>query len=859
MIKNAKVRRVSRPQLREFLLDVGYRRDLIRVEQNDSGVDFATGYGQLPMTARNAGVVVVNDVADVLRALRQTGASLAIALTSTREEAWMAAAEHPRKLEVFDRAAIDPDSIHRAKVLGRFDSSYQLDFVDIGLLSDIERDQGSQLQRLLERLVAELRDGTVLPDHESHEVLVLAFWILAAKMLRDHDVPAFVNLSTAPREVLRAVAKHYGGAIPLLASNPKWKARIAQAIDLAWRAEAMRDIGAEAIGHVYESSLIADQVRYDLGIHSTPPYLVEYILGRLEHVIRAFSIERRVVAEPACGHGGFLVAALQMLVADLPPHIDRHSYLRERLRGIEIDLVAKEMARLSLTLADAPHPDGWDLRRSNMFLGEDLTHVLTGATIILSNPPFEKFTKDDRERIEIESHRPCEYSKSSELLRRILDQAEDDAVIGIVMPRAFLVSPKRSDVDLRQHMLRRCQIFEICLFPAGVFKFAEQECAVILAQRNARGTQDRSTICMRGVREESIEAFRARGEVSYEDFVPGAMLVRDSRLFVPPLRRIWESRVWTRLEEVAEVVQGLSHKAGVAEPVRSRSGPHHVLAVTGTQAAGDLPNTASLPYCYMDIRKESIARPRGGLPTNQPQVIVNYSPRSRGPWRIAAYVDPHGAALPSTRVAVRPRGQLGVEVLWALCNSVVANAYVYLHSSKRHTHVGIYRSIPLPAITPTLIRVVTKLVQQIFNLGARKDSVRKRHQMRQLQERLDVILLSAYGFFGPTEAAIRQLFDDFTRPGVVDGATTIPGDARLPAYLALSNVEPLLPEPQSDLVLIPDLDAEIESGRSELAKLDQIDPAQDSRINARIQYVENTLSLLEHRAAAIGIADEEPS
>ena len=39
----------------------------------------------------------------------------------------------------------------------------------------------------------------------------------------------------------------------------------------------------------------------------------------------------------------------------------RRDYLRKRLRGVESDPFALEIARLSLTLADVPNPNGWAL------------------------------------------------------------------------------------------------------------------------------------------------------------------------------------------------------------------------------------------------------------------------------------------------------------------------------------------------------------------------------------------------------------------------------------------------------------------------------------------------------------------
>src|SRR5207244_3063880 len=119
----------------------------------------------------------------------------------------------------------------------------------------------------------------------------------------------------------------------------------------------------EALACVYENTLISDEVRAEFGTHSTPSYLVDYIVGRLEPWIRDIAPDRRSVFEPACGHAAFLVAAIRLLTSLLSPGMAepaaRKKYLRDRVRGYDVDDFAVEIARLSLTLTDIPNSNGW--------------------------------------------------------------------------------------------------------------------------------------------------------------------------------------------------------------------------------------------------------------------------------------------------------------------------------------------------------------------------------------------------------------------------------------------------------------------------------------------------------------------
>jgi len=99
----------------------------------------------------------------------------------------------------------------------------------------------------------------------------------------------------------------------------------------------------------------------------------------------------RHVFEPASGHSAFLVAALRTL-RELHPgdmnEAERMRYMRKRIHGIEIDDFAREIGRLSLTLADIPNPDNWDLREGDMLKGRALTELAGSANVLLGESAF---------------------------------------------------------------------------------------------------------------------------------------------------------------------------------------------------------------------------------------------------------------------------------------------------------------------------------------------------------------------------------------------------------------------------------------------------------------------------------------
>lgn len=881
--------------LRDVLGKVGYSPDLVEASAiNEAGVvvPWFAGYVRLPRTARNACLAAVEtgspDV--VKRVLSETGAAFALVPDGDEVAVWQrGATDDARKFDALPmraftdlteevRTLLDPRAIHRAKTLGRFDETYQQTFVDAGLLPRIEKAQGEELRRLLERIVRELRrPSDNLTKEQGHQVLTIAFWILAARMLRDHGVPDFVTLEPEGDEVLDAVSRHYGGIVPMLARNKKWRPRVDAAVALTWKvSDYFGKIGPEAIGYVYESSLIAKQTRKDLGTHSTPPFLVEYILGRLRNKILEIPVQRRLVAEPASGHGAFLVAALRVLAEEVPANAARHDYLKARLRGLELDHAAKEMARLSLTIADIPNPDGWDLRDGDMFEGDALARLAHKSTVLLANPPFEDFTPAERKRLDVgERKRPVAArsatdpwgsgshvlsNKAAEMLRRVLPSLEPDAVFGVVVPRSFLRST--GDQPVRRALLQAFQIIEICVFPDHVFRFSDSECAVILAKGVPGGTKHNAPVVYRRVREAGMDAFRESARVSAEEIVPGAIFLDspDASFAIPELRRLWTARGWSKLEDVASVQQGMSYHGWVRksghETIRNRPFKDSVPGIAGPSKSANALITDDPPYNHMDGNREHIRCVMGGMPTYKPQVVLNTHPHRRGPWRLMAFVDPRGYAVPTTRIVVRPLSDVvSVEALWAICNSPMANAFVYAHLGKRDITTGVLGKLPIPTLSTEFVADLTRTVQAFF-IESRKQS-RDEKRLRQLLRQIDAVLLGAYGLFAPAEQQIISLFDGYERPGLGFKTSSAGESSRLVQYLCIPDVMPPLPPAtaSSRFAVLSDIDAEIDDGRRELAALRRAASSGDSRIRSRMSYVRELTRALDEYAANLGIPD----
>ncbi len=600
-----------------------------------------------------------------------------------------------------------PDRIYRAKTRGRFETAYQLSFVDLGLMPLVEEQVGKLLGSLIERNVSGLKSRLgweEVTDEQGHWLLQTVFWLVSAKILRDKQVESFEDLDLGDvEEVFHRVGAHYGTK-PLVAGSSKKLEALRESAHIIRQFSSLVLTTTEALAYVYENALISKETRSALGTHSTPSFLVDYVVGNLAEWIKEIPFKARSVYEPACGHAAFLVSAMRLLTELLPLDMagpdQRGPYLRSRLHGTDIDSFALELARLSLTLTDIPNPDGWDLVPQNMFLDERLASQARKNMILLANPPFDDFTPKERHEYGQQNSEVRFVNKSAEMLWRTLPNLPQGGVFGVVLPQTVLHSDKAR--ELREFLVNQCELREICLFADKVFQFSDAESAVLLGRR--KRANGHSKVRYERVRERDLDSFRSNYTTSSSRTVEQSRFSADTSfsLRLPELEEVWSAFAGCpTLAEVATLAKGLDY---------SGHPPPGSITYSEVQFSGGRPGFVrfgrglqlhDLPKIYwMNLDTLVVSSARSGTTVGTPQVLLNYAPASRGPWRLKALIDKHGHPVTSRFIPVRPTTpSYSIEVLWSLLNSPVANAYVYSHLGKRDNIVGDIRRIPIPKIS----------------------------------------------------------------------------------------------------------------------------------------------------------------
>ena len=764
------------------------------------------GFAQRPFDTRSAcfaAMDVVTTPEEDARACRNIGAPLTFLCHQDHLLWWNQTGGNPYQFEKIPANRLEgfflghqddfaPKTIYRAKTLGPFDLSAQRSFVDLGLMPLVERECGQAIQRLLLDNVALAREALRWPKElelkQSQWLIKSTFWLLGAKMLHDKAVDGFMRLDFGNvDEVFARVSKHYGeSAEGMITNNEKRNALqlVAERIKASLNLQLAT---TEALAYVYENFAITKEVRAEFGTHSTPGYLVDYILGRLAPWIEQIDQDKRSVFEPACGHSAFLVAAIRQLTSLLPTHWAkpeaRKKYLRARVRGYDSDDFAVEIARLSLTLADIPNSNGWMLKAADLFESDLLEKAACESTIVLANPPFEDFGASQRAAYARTFREPQFLNKTTEILNRALTAMPIGGVFGVVVPQSLL--HESNAADFRKLLVEQFELQEICLFPDGVFNFADQESAVVIGRKTQPSFGSVAKIRYRRVRERDIELFRQDFTATSESQVPQIRFQGTDNfdLRIPDLENVWlHCAPLKKLADIAAVGQGFSHigkdRPGFPKGTTTASDEYFEEAVLGFENLGRNVQTHQLPRLkWLNLSPSVIRCAIAGTEQGAPQLLLNEAPVQRAPWCLRPMIDRIGRPAKSRFTIIRPlKTTVSLEFLWALISSPIANAYAYAHSTKWDILTGTWRKFPIPEFDVFSIKRIEKKVREYFDAVARKeealplrgDDVRAQEtgKLQELHWFIDAEVMRLYNLPVEIERQVLDYFAGWERVGV---------------------------------------------------------------------------------------------
>ena len=727
-------------------------------------------FTQAPESFRSAAFGVVQNERDssaAVMANRALGAPIFFSIDSDDVGVWsVGARDAPRLLErvkpdqipnLFHRyrERWTPQALYRAKAIGIGRDPVQSDFIDLGLLPAIEHEVQVKLHQAMTDALELLLSGDVDQEREK-AAFRLTFRLLAAKILMDRGHPAASDWDTGDVEgVLNGIQAYYGlgllgedvAAVSLDSAAAAW-ARLGKAITL-------RNISSDSLAFVYENTLVTADTRKMFGTHSTPRPIAEYVLSRID--LSRYATEDIRIAEPFAGAGIFLVAALRELRDQLPPDWSaerRHQFLVDRMAGAELDVFACEVAALSLILADYPNANGWRIRSADLFEEGALETFLSGATVILCNPPFEDFSAS--ERLEYPAAFAVSPSKAMVALHAAIDAAPD--AIGFVLPRGVLQQTKYR--RLRERLAAAYGRVEFTSLPDRIFEKASYPCALVIAtdRRPEVALEEPVRLSSRTVSDADREQFFAEGKVTSarQAFRPAP----DGELWISEL-----AAVWSYLEDAPR----LGNFAEISRGLQWHSQREGVLTEPGSMRERGVykPSDSLIPFqlvnsVWLNTNPEKNYRQGPlGKPWNATKVLINNQRTSRGPWRLVAAADESGLLASQQFTGIWPTSHFNARELSAILNGPVSNAFVTEHSTDHDFTNKMLTTLPLPRKLDThaLNAAVTEYEAALHEkLHAVLSGFDYDAQLNQLLVRIDALVLQGYDLPPRLE---RQLFDFF--------------------------------------------------------------------------------------------------
>ncbi len=780
---------------REALEQCGFERDLVK--SNYEYADFrAAGmplrrvalaaFGSKPLDFQSACVAVVEapvrsgEPSSLVGDYWALGALFVFVLRDGGAEWWlMKGRGAPERQGTFPLSGLDAffkqhgSDLAPARILEeKRPFSRQLDFADAGLLPALNHEVGEKLHGVIERLV---RESTRLytsahgraPDFPKLYRLILR--LLAGKILQDRGALQALDF-LSPADILARVAQFYEGSEfsrPALADHD---IQVHISVEVA-RAIKFHNLSPESLAYIYENTLVTPDTRKRYGTHSTPRFIADYITWRLP--MDEIPRDERLVFDPGVGCATFLVSAMRRLRMDADPSWSdaaEHRYLASHLFGFDIDDFALETASLSLTLADFPNHDGWRLAKHDLWKTRALEDGCAKARILLANPPFQDFKPEERAALRAKGMEPVAANKATELLRRSIPCLPPGALLGLVLPRETLEGEKSQGA--RETLLRNLQVIEVCLLPDRVFTHSGAESGLLLARKCA----ERTSVFFRHVGEDGRGRFREYYHATTEDTVPQAYFASRPgyALRVPRLREVWD-HVQTRcarLDQIAEVGQGLSYlgKDDLPTAARTISVDYFFGAVRGYSDVQNSLSCFSLRCpVWMSIDESVLQRARSGGDIGVPRVLLNYARTSRGPWRAQAAVDRNGFAISGSFWAISPNDKsTSLEVVAAIINGPVTNAYLHCIGGGRLNSYPLVKSIPIPSLDPQLTSQIQGAVLSYEEaVGAAPPAPEP--ELRMLLARIDALVLELYQLPKRLREQLFREFDGRERPGAPTG------------------------------------------------------------------------------------------
>jgi len=440
----------------------------------------------------------------------------------------------------------------------------------------------------------------------------------------------------------------------------------------------------------------------------------------------------------------------------------RHEYLKNHLIGIEEEPFAKEIARLALTLTDIPNKDGWQIVNSNIYDTDILQETAEKATILLCNPPFENFSKEEKKKY----NNLKTGNKAAEVLARTLPYMPPKSVFGVILPHGFL--HKKNLAELRKDILDNFEIRTICNLPAdNVFAKAGHPSTVLIGRK----VKSNKKISYVRIHKSELETFKDSYQAK-EEKIPKDDLykAKDHSFRVAELKEIWDyCKEFPTFQEYVTIVRGIEY-TGDLDINKKRSSTKFPCSQRGFYSYSENTFIDKVPELVWLNISEQYIKNKQSLTTNKEKILLNYIRMGRIPWRLSPWKDVEGNFCSNAFLSIIPKGEFSLDIIWAILTSPFANAYVHDHCMGKHNNEGVLIAMPVPFEGKNLSHLET-LTRNYFELEQKdkfelKDGSTLAEKKKQYLLAIDAEIMRLYDLPPKLEKQLLDFFAGYQRKGV---------------------------------------------------------------------------------------------
>lgn len=230
-------------------------------------------------------------------------------------------------------------------------------------------------------------------------------------------------------------------------------------------------LGVDVKGEIYEGLLErnASEVKSGAGQYFTPRPVIEAIVRCVNPTVG------ETVCDPACGTGGFLLAAYDHMKTQTQDRQKLHALRHTAFQGVDIVDEVVRLCAMNLYLHGLGN-GGSPVVQGDALAGDDGRRF----DVVLTNPPFGKKSSykvvgedgsvtTEREHYEREDFKFTTSNKQFNFLQHIMTVLDTHGRAGVVLPDNVLFEAGRAGEGIRRRLLEGFNFHTLLRLPTGIW------------------------------------------------------------------------------------------------------------------------------------------------------------------------------------------------------------------------------------------------------------------------------------------------------------------------------------------------------------------------------------------------------